>query len=125
MMARLEFDPNVKPRLNVWATYVPGRSTKAAFATHRLRAHAMSALGCGVGIIYEFVDGEWKERSRRDEPDEARCAGCGAPHAYRRVPGSWRQEVVPEGKYLHGGWAKGDEFKYEWWCGYGKCRDDA
>jgi hypothetical protein len=113
----LDFNPNTKPRLNTWATYVPGRSTKAAFSTHRLPSHAKSALGSSVGIIYEHVDGEWTERFRRDAPDDARCAGCGAPHRYRRVPGSWRQEEVPGGAYLHGSWAKGDGFVYEWWCG--------
>lgn len=121
----LDFDPNLKPRMNVWATYIPSRSTRAAFATHRLRSHAKSALTSSVGIIYEHVDGEWVERFRRDEPDEMVCAGCGAPHLYQRKPGQWRSLTVAGGRYLHGSWRKGDEFVYEWWCGFGKCKDAA
>lgn len=114
----LKFDPNVKPTLNLWATYIPTRTTKPKFSTHRIVAHAKSALGSSSGIIYEFVDGEWVERYRRDESDELTgkkvCDGCGSPHSYPRYNPS--RKPVPGGRYLHGGWRKG-EFVYEWWCG--------
>jgi len=119
-MKKLDFNPNMKPTMNVWATYIPTRSTKPKFSTHRLLTHAKSAIGQSLGIIYEYVDGEWVERWRRDEYDTKICAGCSVPHKYRTVRdqgGYRRSQEVPGGKYLHGSWARDKSLRYEYWCG--------
>lgn len=127
----LDFNPNLKPRMNTWASYVPGRSTKPEFSTHRLPAHAKSALGSAVGIIYEWVDDEWVERFRRDKLQVKVCAGCGSPHVWRKVyrdeHDRYGRSVKDEGgKYLHGSWQPGnDVFEYLYWCGYKKCKDES
>ncbi len=118
---KLDFNPNAKPDLKAWATYIPTRSTKPKFATHRTVGHAKSALSHYVGIIYEFVDGEWMEIFRRDVPDEMVCIGCKVPHSSRPVKnhrGYWGLERVPGGRYLHGRWKRGEDFTYYFYCGH-------
>lgn len=74
-----DFDPNAKgePRVPVWATFIPSRTPN--FKTHTQRSHAINALNNSAqyarsGIIYEFVDGEWVEWDRFEEPTN--CAHC-------------------------------------------------
>lgn len=116
-MSNIDFDPNIKgPQQHKWATYIPYRSTKPKFCTHRIASHAKSALRSGIGIIYCLEDGKWVEVFRRDETDKATgklvCAGCGRAHKYATDP------PAQENPYLHGRWRAGDDFVYEYWCGY-------
>lgn len=129
----LDFNPNdsKKPSTPMFATYVPGRSTKPEFSAHKQEHHAKAALGASVGILYERVGDEWVEKFRRDEDDLTAgrmvCDGCKAPHKYGPYPvrrpgeGYRSRPEVPGGTYLHGSWVGGKGvYEYKYFCGYRK-----
>jgi hypothetical protein len=102
------FNPNLVPRLNTWATYIPGRTTKKPFSTHRIAAHAKSALKAShTGIIYEYVNEEWVERYKVTEEDynNRKCMYCGKEESRG---GGW-----PNSHYLSNRWVPG-EWRIEW-----------
>lgn len=99
-----EFNPNAKgdPKMPVWASYIPSRSP--AFKTHTLRSHAINALNNRAsygspGIIYEYIDGEWVEWDRMEEPTH--CAHCrsklGGPNRYY----NWRHMYNHPAQYAY------------------------
>lgn len=65
----------------VWATFIPGRTTKTKFAMHQTIGHAKNAFdGCSkAGILYELVNGKWTERFRQSEHQAKHrtCMWCG------------------------------------------------
>ena len=110
------FNPNLVPRLNTWATYIPGRTTKKPFATHRIASHAKSALKVShTGIIYEYVDEVWVERYKvtQEDYDNRKCEYCG----FRENRGT----DYADSHYLSSKWVP-NEWRIEWY-NY-KCKRD-
>jgi hypothetical protein len=84
-----EFDPNKsfigeRPQ---WSTYVTSRSPK--FKLHTKKNHATAALTTHRGgIIYQWIDDQWVERSRYPTKNPDQCAHCGDEEV--RYENAWR-----------------------------------
>jgi|SRR5688572_23628685 len=102
------FDPNKEPS-TPFATYVPSRTTKARFSTHRTLGHAKNAIKGNEGILYQWVQGVWVEmfRMTKEEIKNQVCCYCGEPaRDYKHPDGS---------HYLHSRWSKDGDLKVEYY----------
>lgn len=69
---KINFDPNAPDRSSRftydWATYMPQRSTRAAFKVHGSRGPALNAFHHGGhGALYRLENGTWIEVFKYDD----------------------------------------------------------
>lgn len=64
----MDFNPNKPPERIEWATYVPDRTTKRKFSTHKNRGHALNAAGGSRdAIVYRWDGAQWIEVARIED----------------------------------------------------------